>query len=80
MYGEFGKKNKPLPLLIVSRDLTFGVKLILGPAPAGAPKNLFLAQVVLETSSFHCLLQHIFLILKCPFFFGIGPPGGAWGP
>ena len=55
---------KFLALLIMPQDQIFGGKLILGPAPAGAPKNLFLAQGVLETSSFQCLLQHIFLILK----------------
>ena len=72
--------SKPFPLLIVPRDLTFRVKLILGPAPAGAPKNLFLAQVVLETSSFHCPLQHIFLILKCSIFLESDPLGGLGAP
>ena len=58
--AKFDKKtyndSKSSQLLIVSRDPTFGRKLILRPAP----KNLFLAQEVLESPSFHCLSQHIF--------------------
>ena len=67
-------------MLIEPRDLSFEEKLILGPAPAGAPKNVFFAQVVLETFSFYCLLQHIFLILNLNAqLFGVGPSGGTWG-
>ena len=48
----------------------------LGAGPHGGPKNLFLAQEVLETSSFHCLLQNIFLILKCAIVLESDPLGG----
>ena len=45
--------SKPLPLLIFPQKLD--------------PEAKYLAQGVLETSSFHCIVQHIFLILKCSF-------------
>ena len=58
----------------------FREKIILVGAPAGAPKNLFLALGVLETSSFHCLLQNIPLIMEYTTFFVIGPSAGIWNP
>ena len=55
-------------------------KINYGAGTRGGPKNLFLAQRVLETSSFHCLLQHNFIILKCPIFWNRNPWGALCGP